>query len=320
MDVVAYCVGLVFALGGSIHPTPFPLGEGPRPQYAPAIDGQRLVWIDWRSGHLEFYAARIGAPEEPIVWSAPHAVAQTGPAISDDIVVWEDSRNSRQSGHDIYGYNLRTQHEFAVCTHRGHQRRPAISGNIVVWEDTRHGDSDIYACDLTTRREFSVCVYEDTPQLNPDIAGDVVVWQNARGADFDIYAADVRHREVFPVYTRPGRQEFPSIDGDLIVWQDSPRKGMPDIRGYDLRQRHSFVICEAPGPQRYPDVCGRTIVWEDQREPNVYAIYMCELNHNLITQVAVGRYRQAAPVIGEGVVAWTDLSGASPDVRCAVLR
>ena len=141
MDVLSL-VGALFTLSAAIEPTPLSIGEAPRAQYAPAVDGGRLVWIDWRNGRLEFWAYDTATQGEPIVWAARHAVSVTGPAISGDIVVWEDARNPRRSGRDIYGYDLATEEEFPICTHRGDQRRPAISGRFVVWEDTRHGDPE----------------------------------------------------------------------------------------------------------------------------------------------------------------------------------
>ncbi|MFA5375186.1 MAG: hypothetical protein WC455_05455 [Dehalococcoidia bacterium] len=73
--------------------------------------------------------------------STSHDYALFHPTIYGDIVVWEDYRNGKG---DIYGYNLKTDEEFAICTEAGYQQNPAIYGNIVVWEDNREEVADTY--------------------------------------------------------------------------------------------------------------------------------------------------------------------------------
>jgi len=67
----------------------------------------------------------------------------------------------RNGNGDIYGYDLASGTEFAVCTNPEYQGMPRISGNIVVWEDYRNADesminSDIYGYDLDTGQEFEI--------------------------------------------------------------------------------------------------------------------------------------------------------------------
>ncbi|MBU7012960.1 MAG: hypothetical protein HXS46_19940, partial [Theionarchaea archaeon] len=78
---------------------------------------------------------------------------QKYPAIYDNIVVWQDSRNGNV---DIYGYSLSTGEEFPITTNRNPQHSPAIYENIIVWQDNRNGNWDIYGYDLSTSTEFQV--------------------------------------------------------------------------------------------------------------------------------------------------------------------
>jgi beta propeller repeat protein len=58
----------------------------------------------------------------------------------------------RNGNADIYGYNLATAEEFAICTNRAFQGWPVASGGIVVWTDERNSiirNPDIYGARLS---------------------------------------------------------------------------------------------------------------------------------------------------------------------------
>jgi beta propeller repeat protein len=113
-----------------------------------------LVWQDGRNDYIDnngayisksaIYCYDILTKREFPICTDP--AAQNNPAISGDIVVWQDGRNGTW---DIYGYNIETQTEFPICTDPGEQVYPAISGNIVVWQDWRNNTTSIYGARLT---------------------------------------------------------------------------------------------------------------------------------------------------------------------------
>ena len=75
------------------------------------------------------------------------------PAISGNIVVWTDDRNSHSG---VSGYDLSTKSTIDIAEWGNF---PAISGNIVVWHDMRvagHPDN-IYGYDLSTHTDFAIC-------------------------------------------------------------------------------------------------------------------------------------------------------------------
>jgi beta propeller repeat protein len=189
------------------------------------------------------------------------------PAVSGNIVVWEDLRNGN---YDIYGYNIETATEFAVYTDSANQEYPAVSGNIVVWQDWRNGNADIYAYDIETATKFVICS-QLAYQTYPAVSGNVVVWRDVRNGNYDIYGYDIETRTHFAVCTDSTAQHYPAISGNIIVWQDY-RNGNYDIYGYNIETATEFAVCTEFAGQQFPAVSGIIIVWRDYRNGN-YDVY-----------------------------------------------
>jgi len=145
----------------------------------PKVDGDIIIWIgsqDWEifgfkistwekflisevsgpfdiSGDLvvlgknsDIYCFDISDPCTPVEFPICTDInSQSAPAISSNIIVWQDNRNGNW---DIYGYNILTEAEFQITDDTADQTTPAISGNTVIWEDMRNGQRDIYAAIL----------------------------------------------------------------------------------------------------------------------------------------------------------------------------
>ncbi|MFH1730031.1 MAG: hypothetical protein ABIF82_00090, partial [Planctomycetota bacterium] len=145
----------------------FPICTAAGYQGDPAIDGDIVVWTDYRnSSNADIYGYNLQTGDEFTVCDA--AGSQYRPDVSGDLVVWGDSRNSTS---DIYGRDLSTGEEFAVCTSPGDQLWPAIDGDIVAWVDDRSGEIgfEIYACNLSSGEEFPVST-ESTMSFEPDVS------------------------------------------------------------------------------------------------------------------------------------------------------
>ncbi len=108
--------------------------------WTPLVDGNTIVWTEWRDGSFNIYGYDLTTENEfPICTDAAH---QGATGISGEIVVWYDDRNGDW---DIYGYDLSSNQEFAICTAPGDQWMADVSGDLVVWEDQRnHDGGDIY--------------------------------------------------------------------------------------------------------------------------------------------------------------------------------
>ena len=170
-------------------------------QLYPAIDGDIVVWDDYRDGVHDIYGADITDINEPNVFSISTAAGkQTNPDVSGDIVIWEDYRYSTIA---IFGYDLTAEEEFSIAF--GEVANSDIDGDIVVWQDKRNGDWDIYGYDLSEDIEF-IIVTGDGDQVNPLISGNKVVWRDLRNSPNDLY-----WRELCDVHVRS------DVNGDCIV-------------------------------------------------------------------------------------------------------
>ena len=186
-----------------------------------------------------------------------HTSSQTHPAISGNIVVWEDQRNSSKSQHDIYGYNISTSTEFPICTDKAEQFLPAISGDTVVWEDRCTPLGDIYGYNLTSGGKFQISHHYTagiTPAAeSPAISGDIIVWKDNRAGLGDIYCLYLSYNEEFSICNLPSIQSSPSIAGNIVVWVDD-RSGHGDIYGYNCSSHQvplhqEFPICATESKQ-----------------------------------------------------------------------
>ncbi len=135
------------------------------------------------------------------------------PAISSNIVVWEDWRNYNA---DIYGYDLLTHQEFPITVTSGNQEAPNISGQVVVWRDNRD-NYEIYGCNLKTQKEFFVA--RAGQAVRPKVAGGFIFWDD----DFKIYAYSLRSQKLFTLVADEHANIQPAMSGNSIVWTQGER-------------------------------------------------------------------------------------------------
>ncbi|GAF88881.1 unnamed protein product, partial [marine sediment metagenome] len=244
---------------------------------------------------------------------------------------WIDCRNGNW---DIYGYNLATEEEFAICTDPANQTSPAVSGDIVVWRDERndyteggfaYNNIDIYGYNLSTQTEFPVCTAPGN-QITPAISGDIVVWTDARANSFsrDIYGYNLSTATEFLICTNPDYQERPSISGDIVVWGDWRNAG---VYGYYLSTGTEFPIVGNASSHPYPAISGDIVVWLDPRLGYTTAWEGYELHniygYNLATEeefaICTNPDGQVVPAISGDIVVWSDSRNGNSDIYGARL-
>ncbi|MHC4123286.1 MAG: peptidylprolyl isomerase [Planctomycetota bacterium] len=153
-------------------------------QTNPAIDGNSVVWEDYRNGNCDIYGADISNPDSPTEFPVCTAIGnQYNPAVLGDIVVWEDYRYG-DANMAIYGYDTTTQSEFAIAF--GPVSNSDVSDSVVVWQVRRNGNWDIYGYDVIQGVEFPISV-ADGNQVEPVIDGNTVAWLDSTIITNDLY-------------------------------------------------------------------------------------------------------------------------------------
>jgi len=241
----------------------FTVGDGLPNQMRPSVSGDLVAWDSSAQGQCGIRASNFRTGQE---W--PVCPTGLAAAISGDVIVWHDVRNSPTgvppgfTNLDIYGRDLATGQELAICKVGGDQLYPEISGNVVVWTDYRAvfpgaaGAPDVYGYDLGSGKEFLIAEHGGAPA----ISGDLVVW-NSGG---DIWGKYLSDGAAFPIHVGPNAQGNPDVDGRWVVWAHAvtvPTGTDRDIYGYDLLTGREFPIYVGPGVQDFPRVSGDLVVW-----------------------------------------------------------
>jgi TolB protein len=257
---------------------------------------------------------------------------QASADIEEIFIVWQDNRNGDW---DIYGYDLQTKTEYAICTADGNQTNPSIGigsildEEIIAWEDDRNGNSDIYGYrllynwyDLGLGEEIVIC---DDPyeQRNPVSEGAYVYWQDNRGGDWDIYGMlyeDEQEANEVVICGEAGAQINPSAYYEVVAWQDN-RGGDWDIYAYDVEEANEWAICNEDGNQTNPSYGGYGFVWEDDRNGNedIYlglcSTVLCDFNELFEYSVCIDSNSQRFPdICYHDVIVWQDERGGSWDI------
>lgn len=126
-------------------------------QYSPAVEGNKIVWQDYRNGNWDIYMREYD-PSTGLLGAETRVTNsnddQTWPAISGDFIAWKSK--PRYVGHeDIYLRKLSSGTEIAVTSDAASQKLPVLSGPSLVWIDNRSGNWDIYNLNDVLAPQFS---------------------------------------------------------------------------------------------------------------------------------------------------------------------
>jgi beta propeller repeat protein len=210
---------------------------------------------------------------------------QAGPDIAQDVAVWTDNRNGNL---DIYGKDLKTGRQYAVCTDPEQQDNPSISTTvsksgkvhyIVIWSDKRNhagGDAnDIYGRDITARRNFVVSRNAYVKQY-PDISGDWVVWieSDDPAGPFRIRAFDRVAGKTYLIATSkvlsPPAVDWRELRSGKIVYTAVYASSTGDISARNLPDGDPFLISQAKRFEWMPDISHNRVVWWQSGERILY--------------------------------------------------
>lgn len=238
------------------------------------------------------------------------------PKIHGDIVVWADLRNYDLTGMDIYGMNLATGVEFAVCTAGGNQSRPAVWGDIIVWQDYRNDPNfaDVLGMNLTTMEEFVVS-NGTWDESGPAVYNGVVIWQDNRTAatGYDIYGKTLASGEEFIVSNASRDQLNPAILGAVVIWQDYRSGTNYDIYGRNIQIGSNFVICNVAKNQINPAISEQYYIWQDYRGGNA-DLYARSRSGGAEFVVNTLTSEQSNPSIDGVTAVWEDYRNGNYDI------
>jgi len=222
-------------------------------------------------------ALPAAAPAAPVPFIVCNQFGgQAGPDIAGAMAVWTDDRNGNL---DIYGRNLSTGTDYAVCTNPEQQDNPAVTTSVdasgkvhyvAVWADKRNhagGDaSDIYGRDITAGINFRVSRNAYIKEF-PDISGDWVVWieSDDPSGPYRIKAYDRVAKKTYLIATSKVLSP-PSVDrrrlkSGKLVYTAVYTSSAGDISARDLPAGDPFVISQNSAFEWTPDISGNRVVW-----------------------------------------------------------
>lgn len=303
---------LILTLTVGVSGAPVQVTTDRSDQIAPAIDGDRIVWVDGRDGGADIYLYDIvGATETRITNGTAVAL---WPDISGNRIVWQDNRSGAP---DIWLYDTATGNETRITDAPGGQVVPAIDGDTVVWLDNRAGPAGgIYAMNLTTRavvRVSSGPVQGNPLIVSPDVSGGTIVWADGSGGNYTVFA--VRDAaEPVALANDTALQGFPAVASDRVVWSEI-RNGSASLVVHNLTTgEEERVWGRPPGMAVYPDIAGDLVVWQNATGQDTDDIYLLDLAAEKTLQVTDDDALQLLPRVSGSRVVWMDNRSGDWDI------
>jgi beta propeller repeat protein len=203
------------------------------------------------------------------------------PSVYQDIVVWQDERNSDPNNFrpDIYMYNLTSNQETRITTDKAFAYNPVIYGDTILWEDQRNGNNtDIYMYDLKTKKETKLIAGKED-EFSPQIYGDIITYLSGRDTT-NLYMYNLKTKKTTKITKKPTVLGSSDIYGNIIAWDDN-RKGKPGIYIYNITNNKETRISGRNNTYLY-GIWGNTVIWNtittEKTEYNVVDMY----SHNIL--------------------------------------
>ncbi len=289
-----------------------------------------------------FIVSLAAAFNEAPVASGP--LDQVNPAISGQVVVWQDYRNKENPAYDptgcdqarnclaadIYARDLSTGIEQRLTTATDGMD-PDIDGDRVAWRNWSTGKIIVYDLADGTRQNAST-MGGTVQMITPAVSGSIVVWTDYRNSSKygDIYMRDLSQPADEPVSQASADpaipavkkdKRHPDIDGDVVVWEDWRNAYQddwgwwhnPDIYMKDLSTGVEQSVCTNTSDQYAPVVSGDRVYWMDYRSGN-WDIYMLDLATGIESQVTFDHTDQSWPAADGDFVTWKDTRNGNEDI------
>jgi beta propeller repeat protein len=251
-------------------------------------------------------AAALPNGTETIITPGTAGSFQWNPAISGDVIAWDDQR-AGGGMNIVYAYNLVTGREYPVLPDPSNpylwQFAPSVRGDWIVWQQDDYVTYSIVAYNNATLETISIpavprnadwygYLTEPSDNVMPRTNGTAVVWQDYTNNPYwGVYLYDLSAGSggsAEPIIADPAfDQKSPDISGDYIVYENWS-SGDSDIYLYFGSNRTSVQVSASPDDDLSPAVDGHRIVWQRYNTTSGYhAVY----SHDILT----GETRQVTP-------------------------
>jgi beta propeller repeat protein len=259
--------------------------------------------------------APAAAPAAPVPFPVCIEMGgQAGPDIAGNMAVWTDNRNGNL---DIYGRNVDTRTDYAVCKFRAQQDNPSVTRFVTatgkvqylaVWVDKRRPrggtNSDIYCRNITLGSKPFLVSSADPAKASikyfPEIVDKWVLWLEADPAGgFVVKARDLRASTIYRVATcrllSPLGLTRRSV-GATTQYTAVYTSGKGNISGRDLPAGTPFPVSQTGKFEWSPDISANRVVWWEEGG----RVMLKNLKTGRRTFVATG----ARPRVDGALVAW----------------
>jgi beta propeller repeat protein len=196
------------------------------------------------------------------------ASAQVDPAISGNLVVWEDRRDGNL---EIYARDLGGGPAIRLTeTADTDELDPAVSGSRVVYS-RRYADGgcQIFMTDVVTRMTRQITSGPGCFS-RPDIDGDTIVYDNNPSGDQDVYvynlATGIEHRVVLA-----GVQRNAHVSGDWLSAEKIAQLPYPnlDVKIYSIPRDAPFGAVTTEFDEQADDISGMRVAYQTNQNHNL---------------------------------------------------
>ncbi|OGQ17017.1 MAG: hypothetical protein A2138_09075 [Deltaproteobacteria bacterium RBG_16_71_12] len=234
---------------------------------------------------------------------------QLDPAISGDLVVFTDLRNSNE---DVYYVDVTTLAEVRVTTSTTNQRLNDVNGTTIVYTDLTPPAAHIAAFDVTSGT--TTALTPAAADQNPRIDGATVVFEHGTAANLDVYAVDTATLAITALAATAAQELAPVVSGTRVAFERRATSTAPgEIVVLDLTTMTETVLGDATLDDKRPDIDGDLVVWDQRTPAGDLDVMIYDLSTGLGKALALAGNQRAAHVSGR-VVAFDDDSSGTSDV------